>query len=248
MSATLVQTPVQHQGPRSHGVLIGVPADRRLPPGRQADRPEQLIASSPCIGFRWIGSRYRMVSVPRRKAGDEAEPDHAQALAGFGRYAGPGHAHPRQPRGRRQARLRPDQGHRVLRRRPAGARHALRGARPAPGAGADRARREPRPPPPLPAHRRGRGDATGPPRRAATCRRCRPPPPGRKLGPHLSTPDPAAPDTAAPDTAASRYGCPRYGCPRYGRPARRAAAPLVPEGMAVPLRRGVHGAPDLRYR
>ena len=27
--------------------------------------------------------------MPRRKAGDEPEPDHTKALAGFGRYAGP---------------------------------------------------------------------------------------------------------------------------------------------------------------
>jgi len=42
-----------------------------------------------CIVFRWIVSRYRMTAVARGRTGSGREPDHAKALAGFGRYAGP---------------------------------------------------------------------------------------------------------------------------------------------------------------
>jgi len=68
--------------------------------------------------------------MPKGKTGSEPEPDHAKALAGFGRYAGPatlilasladGAKH----------------GYALTKdsRRAAGARHALRGARPPPGA------------------------------------------------------------------------------------------------------------------
>jgi len=49
----------------------------------------------------------------------------------------------------------------------------------------------------------------------------------------MNAPDPVAPDPVAPGP---------------GRTARRPAAPLVPEGLAVPLRRGVHRAADLRHR
>ena len=67
----------------------------------------------------------------------------------------PGHADPLEPGRRPQARLRPDQGHRAVRRGPAGPGNPVRGAQPAGRAGPDRIRRERRSPAPLQAHRVG---------------------------------------------------------------------------------------------
>ena len=124
-----------------------------------------------------------------------------------------GHADPLEPGRRPQARLRPHQGHRALRRGPAGPGDPVRGAQPARGPGPDRVGRERRPPPALPADRRRRRGAAGPPGHPASDRRRGAAPPGRDVGAGMSDGD------ASARRAGPRVWCAgtrRSGASRYG--------------------------------
>ncbi len=160
--------------------------------------------------------------------------DNAQqpALAGFGRYAGPATLILSSLADGREARVRADQGRRVVRRGSARARHPVRGARAAGVAGPDRGARVRRPAPPLPAHGGRRGGAAGAPGRAAPGDRHRPAPPRGQLGHRVSAP------AAADGDGESSRGASRRG----------PAAALVPEGVAGPVRRGVRRTAHVRHR
>ena len=93
-----------------------------------------------------------------------------------------GHADPFESGRGSEARVRADQGHRTLRRRPPCPRHALRGADPARGPGAHRVGGERRPPAPLPADRHGRRSAAHPPGDPTRHRGARPAPASGNVG------------------------------------------------------------------
>ena len=102
-----------------------------------------------------------------------------------------GHPHPLQPGRRAQARVRPHQGHRDLRRHPARSGHALRSAEPAREPGAHRGGAERGPQAAVQADGdRGRRPAR-PPRRATPDRRSGPPSARRQLGHGMSAATPA---------------------------------------------------------
>src|SRR5215472_16867885 len=89
---------------------------------------------------------------------------------------------PVQPGRWREARLRADQGHRVLRRGQARTRNSLRGTEPARSARPDRGARKPGPAPPLPADRGRCHRAQQLPQGPAAGRRGRAEPPSEHLG------------------------------------------------------------------
>ncbi len=142
-------------------------------------------------------------------------------LSGLSRYAGPATLILSSLAERAQAGLRPHQGHRAFRRRSTGPGDPARGAEPAGGTGPDRVGRERRPPSPLRSLRSG-----------------------WRLRSYLATQrHPPMWGSAASQARGDRCEEDRIGTPRPGVPS----APLMPEGAALPVRRGVRRAPGRRH-